>query len=47
MLQLNCIFQAEDSLRKEVEPAGIIVESRTFKTNEDPINAIQDLFVSE
>ena len=40
----NC--QAEATFRSELEPAGITVESRTFKTTEDPADAIRDLFVS-
>ena len=32
--------------RSELEPAGITVVSRTFKTTEDPVDAIRDLFVS-
>ena len=40
------IIQAESTFRSELEPAGITITSRTFKTTEDPIDAIKDLFVS-
>ena len=39
------ILQAESTFRSELEPAGITVVSRTFKTTEDPVDAIRDLFV--
>ncbi len=38
-------LQAESTFRSELEPAGITVVSRTFKTTEDPVDAIKDLFV--
>ena len=38
--------QAESSLRSELEPVGIIVKSQTFKTTEDPIEAVKNLLVS-
>ena len=31
----------------EFEEAGIEVESRTFKTNQNPTDVIEDLFVSQ
>ena len=40
------IIQAESTFRSELEPAGITVESRKFKTTDDPIKHIKDLFVS-
>ena len=40
-------FQAAASFRSELEPAGIIVVSQTFKTTEDPTETISDLLVSE
>ena len=40
------ILQAESTFRNELEPAGITVESRKFKTTDDPIKHIKDLFVS-
>ena len=47
MVYKQCGFsQAESSFRSELEPAGISVESRIFKTTEDPIKAIKDLLVS-
>ena len=42
----NAVYQAESSFRSELEPAGINMESRIFKTTEDPVEAIKDLFVS-
>lgn len=39
-------IQAESTFRSELEPAGITVESSTFKTGNDPFENIQELFVS-
>ena len=39
-------IQAESTFRKELEPAGITVENYTFKTEGDPLEHIQELFVS-
>ena len=44
-LLLFHIHQAESTFRNELEPAGITVVSRMFKTTEDPVEAIKDLFV--
>ena len=37
--------QVEDSIRKELTPSGIEVQSQRYHTEEDPRN-VQDLFVS-
>ena len=42
----SVLLQAESTFRSELEPAGITVVSRTFKTTEDPVEAVNDLFVS-
>ena len=40
-------LQVEYSIMSEFEEAGIEVESRTFKTNQNPTDVIEDLFVSQ
>ena len=40
------LLQTESDIRSEFDLSGISVESRIFKTSEDPIKVIEDLFVS-
>lgn len=47
MIKADQRLQAEALFRSELESAGIKVESRIFKTTEDPIVAIKDLLVSK
>ena len=39
-------IQAESTFHRELEPAGITVENYVFKTENDPLENIQELFVS-
>ena len=39
-------WQTESDIRSDFDLSGITVESRTFKTSENPIKIIEDLFVS-
>ena len=43
---LDAMIQTESTFRSELEPAGVTVVSRTFKTTDDPVESIKDLFVS-